>query len=121
MDILGSMPFDPQILFPLLLVGSIAGAGLTLSGGNFLTSCISVRMKIFLQEPLGNIISIEYLLLPLMKLILMTIILFLISELVLIGYIIVGSELFVYISYISFMTANLMLLYLCLSYGLWYL
>lgn len=72
-------------LFPALLVGSVAGAGLTLTGADFLVSCIRRHID---EELLNNtmMISMRAVLRPLMIVTLFTVILFLCSGLVFIAY-----------------------------------
>ena len=75
-----------KLLLPLM-VGSITGAGLTLTGGSFLEEYAKERVEHVLGMPINDIMSIPPFLLSVKRRTLATVIIFLLSEVLLVGYV----------------------------------
>lgn len=103
-------------LFPALLVGSVAGAGLTLTGAGFLVECIDRQMQDRLLQNY-NLISINEVLKPLMIQTFATVILFLLSGLVFLVYSF-NNDAVLFVSFVLFLVSITVFLLSCLSYGL---
>jgi hypothetical protein len=106
---------DPN-LFPALLVGSVAGAGLTLTGADFLVSCVERHID---DELLNNtnMLSMRTILRPLMIATLSTVILFLHSGLVFIAYPF-SSQNVLFLSIVFFFASMMVFLSSCLIFGI---
>lgn len=109
------MILDPN-LFPALLVGSVAGAGLTLTGADFLVSCVKRHID---DELLNNtnMLSMHTALRPLMIATLSTVILFLHSGLVFIAYPLSNQNI-LFLSLVFFLASIIVFLASCLRFGI---
>jgi len=109
------MVLDPN-LFPALLVGSVAGAGLTLTGADFLVSIIKRHIDDELLQN-TNMLSMRSALQPLMIVTLSTVILFLHSGLVFIAYPFFNQDV-LFLSFAFFLASIVVFLASCLIFGI---
>jgi len=98
-------------LFLPLMVGSITGAGLTLTGGSFLEEYAKERVEHVLGRPINDLMPIPHLLLSVKRRTLATVIIFLLSEVLLVGYVAFDCPNMVWVSYIFFFAGVLLLLF----------
>jgi len=99
-----------DLLLPLM-VGSITAAGLTLTGGNFFKEYVKEHAEYKLKAPLNNLVPIAPLLLRVKRQFIAVALVFLFSEVLLVGYIAFNCADMVYASYLFFFAAILILLY----------
>jgi hypothetical protein len=104
-----------NLLLPLM-VGSITAAGLTLAGGKFLVEYVEEHIENSVKALHDNLVPIHLLLLRLKKLTMATVLVFLFSEVLLIGYIAFSHKEVVYASYTFFFAAILLLFYSILTF-----
>lgn len=98
-----------KLLLPLM-VGSITAATLTFSGGVTLEKYMSEYVENTLKTPLNGLVPSLLLPFNVKKLALVAVSVFLLSEILLVGYIAFDCEKMVYASYVFFFTGVLMLL-----------
>ena len=98
-----------RLLLPLM-VGSITAATLTLSGGVTLEKYMGEYVENTLKTPLNGLVPSPRLPFNVKKLALVAVSVFLLSEILLVGYIAFDCESMVYASYVFFFTGVLMLL-----------
>jgi hypothetical protein len=104
------MVCDASTLLIPLMVGSIAGALLTLSGGNFLVEYIKEMIEDYLKKPLDNLVPISGFCLVIKKMTLVSALIFLFSEIFIVGYIAFEYESMIYLSYCFFFAAIIIIL-----------
>jgi hypothetical protein len=100
-----------------LMAGCIAGAGLTLAGGQFLKDCTKIHIRRAVGRPVPIYIY-DALLRPLLIDTLLTVLLFVTSALVLSFYVFLGDKVYLCESFIMFLTAIIFFAYNCIAYGL---
>jgi hypothetical protein len=109
-----------DILVPLM-IGNIAGAGLTLAGGTFLENCVIENLKKILKEPFFLIsVSADLFIHAFKKLILIVVLIFLFAEVLLIGYVVFNQIFTIWISYCFFLTGILILFWIIIAWFIFF-